>query len=126
MQTTNYYQSMAVLASVALNADSVLFKGISLAGAVTADADLLAGFLHSKGDSGQGVEVVYQGIYLVDMAAACSTLGFPLKLTTSGWCTVAASGDYGVIGRALATCSSGDRVKAFVDVLKTGYFNGGV
>ena len=39
-----------------------------------------------------------------------------LKITTSGWLVVAASGD-ATCGRATATCASGDLVEAMVDFM---------
>lgn len=110
----NKHELRTVLASADLTADTALFKAISLAGAITNDINLAAGILRSKGGIGQGVSVVYQGITKADFAAAVSTIGFPVKLTTSGWLTVCASGDKSC-GRALATCSSGDRNTVAVD-----------
>ena len=125
MTTENNFEQMTVQAGQDLTADSVLFKGLSLNGTILAAAGhLAAGVLRSKVSSGGHASVVYQGITKVDVGAAVSTIGFPLKLTTSGWFTVAASGDGVVVGRALATASSGDRVKAYVDFTKLGFFGG--
>jgi hypothetical protein len=114
MTIENKFDLRTVLASADLTADSVLFKAVSLNGAITGDINLAAGVLRSKGAAGQGVSAVYQGLAKVDMAAACNTIGFPIKLTTSGWFTVAASGDK-VCGRAMTLAASGDRINASVD-----------
>jgi hypothetical protein len=114
MTTENKYELLTVQASVDLDADSVLFKAVSFNGAITADINLAAGVLRSKGKTGQGVSAVYQGITKGDFAGAVSTVGFPIKLTTSGCFLAAASGDK-VCGRALTTVASGDRAKIAVD-----------
>ena len=123
MTTHNEYNARTVQAGADLTADSVLWKVVSLNGTITNSSLLAAGLAISRPNSGGGLSVIYEGIAKADVAAAVSTIGFPLKATTSGWLTPCASGDL-MVGRALATASSGDRIKVAVDFKTFGYFGG--
>jgi hypothetical protein len=104
-----------VPAQADLTAASALHKAISLiSGTITPTALAAIGVLKSNGLSGNNVSVCYWGITKVSAGAAVSTAGYPLTVTTSGWFTAATSGQF-VVGRSLATATSGDLLSAMVD-----------
>lgn len=98
-----------------LTAASAMHHAISLiSGTITPTARETIGVLKSNGLSGNNVAVCYQGITKVAVGAAVGSAGAPLTVTTSGWFAGATSGMY-VVGRSLASASSGDVVAAMVD-----------
>lgn len=98
-----------------LTADSVMHHAISIvAGTITAVPRAAGGVLKTKVNSGNNAAIVYDGITKVAVGAAVSTAGWPLTITTSGWFTVSASGDF-VVGRSLGTAASGSLLEAFVN-----------
>jgi hypothetical protein len=116
MTTSGRQNLWSVQATEDLSVATARFHAVSLAGLVVASVSRVGGILVTSARSGERVSLVYEGVAKVAAGGAVSTLGYPLKITTSGWLIVAASGDQHV-GRALATCASGDLVEAFVDFM---------
>lgn len=114
--TTHIKEELYQLAAGAdLTAASAMHHAISLiSGTITPTARESIGVLKSNGLSGNHVAVCYQGITKVAAGAAVGSAGAPLTVTTSGWFTGATSGMY-VVGRSLASGSSGDLIAAMVD-----------
>lgn len=93
------------------------YKAVTFGGTIAAAYTRAAGILVSSVKSGETASVAYHGITKAYAAAAVSTIGFPLKITTSGFLTVAASGDP-TIGRALTTAASGDLIPVAINFLQ--------
>src|SRR3954469_24285439 len=116
MSTHGRQNQWSVIATEDLSVATARFHAVSFAGLVVASNSRAAGILVTSARSGERISVIYEGVQKVAVSGAVSTLGYPLKITTSGWLTVAASGDV-TCGRAVATCASGDLVEAFVDFM---------
>ncbi|HEY6922581.1 MAG TPA: capsid cement protein [Steroidobacteraceae bacterium] len=116
MTTEGRQNKWALTATEDLSVATARYHAVSFAGLVVASTSRAAGILVTSAKSGERVSVVYEGVAKVAAGGAVSTLGYPLKITTSGWLVVAASGD-AMVGRATATCASGDLVEAFVDFM---------
>ncbi len=116
MTTEGRQNKWAIVATEDLSVATARYHAVSFAGLVVASTSRAAGILVTSAKSGERVSVVYEGVAKVAAGGAVSTLGYPLKITTSGWLIVAASGD-AMVGRATATCASGDLVEAFVDFM---------
>jgi hypothetical protein len=123
MSTDIDFKMLQVQAGADLSGEGSKFKAITIGGTIAAGPNLAAGILRHGAQQGANVSLAYHGVTKVLAGAAVSTVGFPLKVTTSGWIIAAASGDVS-IGRALATAASGDLVQAFVDFVSLGYWHG--
>lgn len=115
--TTEEKFDLTTVQAAAVITNDMLFKGLTFGGTIAAGPLQCAGIVRSTAGIGQGVSVVYDGITKLKFGAAINTLGYPITITTSGWGAAATSGSPS-IGRAMATCSSGDVAKVMVD-LKT-------
>jgi hypothetical protein len=116
MTTHGRQNAWSVVATEDLSVATARFHAVSFAGLVVANTSRALGILVTSARSGERISAVVEGVAKVAVSGAVSTLGYPLKITTSGWLTVAASGDP-MVGRATATCASGDLVEAFVDFM---------
>lgn len=120
MTTSNRQDAYTVTATEDLSAQALRFRAITLAGtlfpasAAAGTAQRAAGILITSCRTGEQASYVYQGIVKVIAGVAVSTLGYPIRVGSSGFMFAAASGDVHQ-GRALETCASGDLVQAFVD-----------
>lgn len=100
----------------------VIHKAVYLNGTIAAGPTYVGGLLKSKGKSGEGVRIAYQGVAKGWAGAAVNTIGAPVTITASGFLTAATSGQ-GIIGRAFATANSGDLFPIMLDG-GLGYWNG--
>lgn len=116
MSTSGRQNAWAITATEDLSVATARFHAVSFAGLVVASNSRAAGILITSARSGERVSVVYEGVQKAAISGAVTTLGYPLKITTSGWLTVAASGDV-TCGRATVACASGDVVECFVDFM---------
>jgi hypothetical protein len=105
---------LQVTATEDLSAAAMRYKAITYAGTIAQDTKRVAGIMRFGANSGNIATAVIEGITKGDCSTAVTTVGWPLKVVTSGWLAAAASGDQ-VIGRALAACASGDRVVLTLD-----------
>lgn len=113
--TTHISEEMyGVVATVDLSSPALKYKIINLNGTLAANATQAAGILKYGANSGGTASVVAYGITKAFAGAAVSTVGFPITVTTSGYLIAASSGGL-TVGRAMATCASGDIVSAAVD-----------
>lgn len=120
MTTTVNEEIMTVVAAEALTAANAKYKVVSIGGTITPTILLAAGLLKTSVKSGDHAGVVYEGITKGWAAAAVTSGGVELTVTTSGWLTAAASGDR-TCGRALEPASSGDLFRCLVDFANIGY-----
>ena len=116
MATDGNNKKWAINATEDLSVATARFHAVSFAGLVVASYSRAAGILVTSARSGERVGVVYEGVQKVAIGGTVTTLGFPLKITTSGWIVAAASGDT-TIGRSTVACASGDLAEAFVDFM---------
>jgi hypothetical protein len=113
--TTHGRQNLwSIVAATDLSAASSRFKAVNFAGLIAGSTSRIAGVLVTSAKSGERVSVVYEGVSKVLAGGAVSTLGYPLSVNSDGFFVAAASGAPH-IGRATATCASGDLVEAFVN-----------
>lgn len=111
------------LSSSDLTNVGVLHKAVTVNGTIAPTAALAAGFLKSKGKSGESVAVAIEGVVKVWAGAAISTVGYPVTITTSGFVIASVNCGY-TIGKAFATANSGDLVPILCDVANLGVFMG--
>lgn len=116
MATEGAQKKWSINATEDLSVATARFHAVSFAGLVVASSSRAAGILVTSARSGERVSVVYEGIAKAAISGTVTTLGYPLKITTSGWLTVAASGD-ATCGRATAACASGDLLEVMVDFM---------
>lgn len=121
MTTHNSYMlTMDVVAAEDLSAQATRFKAITLAGTVVPAATAAGaaaragGILITSARSGEAASYVVNGVVKVYAGVAISTLGYALRVGSSGFIFAAASGD-GHIGRAIDLANSGDLFRAMVD-----------
>lgn len=123
MATDIYRNVLPVVAAQDLPA-ACLCKAVTLGGTIAAAvAATAAGILVSQVNSGETASVAVDGLCKADLGTAISTVGWPLKITTSGWLAACASGDQS-IGRAIALANSGDRSLVMLDMLNLGIWHG--
>ncbi|OGC95820.1 MAG: hypothetical protein A2W25_15200 [candidate division Zixibacteria bacterium RBG_16_53_22] len=93
--------------SVAAGADlsGCQYKAIEVAGTVAAANALALGILQNKPQIGEGASIAYAG-HMKAYVGGAVTAGVRLKVTTSGWLVVVASGD-GAVGKAIKAAGSG-------------------
>jgi hypothetical protein len=103
-----------VVATVDLSIAAYKYKVINLNGTLAAGPNLAAGILKYGANSGGTASCVIHGVTKAFAGAAVGTVGYPLTVTTSGYLIAASSGGVS-IGRALATCASGDIFSAALD-----------
>lgn len=123
MSTDLKYSALPVVAGADLDTADSRFKAVTLNGTIAANPNLAAGILRHGGKTGETLSVIYEGITKVLAGAAVSTVGFPVTITASGFVIAASSGGVS-IGRALATCASGELVQAAVDFKTLGFWRG--
>lgn len=116
MTTHGRQNSWSIVATEDLSVATARFHAVSFAGLVVASSSRAAGILVTSARSGERVSVVYEGVVKAAIGGTVTTLGYPLKITTSGWLVVAASGD-ATCGRATAAAASGDLAECFVDFM---------
>ena len=107
-------ETLQVVATEDLSAAAMRYKAVTYAGTIAADNKRPAGIMKYGANSGSAATIIVEGITKADVTGTVTTIGWPLKATTSGWLTAAASGDQ-VIGRALTAAASGDRVALTLD-----------
>jgi len=105
-----------IVATEDLSVATARYHAVSFAGLVVGSSSRAAGILVTSARSGERVSVVYEGIAKAAIGGTVTTLGYPLKITTSGWLVVAASGD-ATCGRATVACASGDLAEVMVDFM---------
>lgn len=99
----------------------VVGVAVNLLGTITAINNAAVGINRSKEPSGVGLQVAVEGFVKCKMAAAITSYGVPIKVTTSGWITAAVSGD-NTVGRFWqVTCASGDLALCNIDFRNIGY-----
>jgi len=107
-------ENLQVTATEDLNTAAQRYKAITFAGTIAQDTKSVAGILRFGASSGGIASAVIEGVTKGDCSTTVTTIGWPLKVVTSGWLAAAVSGDM-VIGRALTACASGDRVALTLD-----------
>lgn len=105
---------LGIAATVDLSSAALRYKIINLNGTLASGPALAGGILKYGATSGGTASAVTYGITKAFAGAAISTVGFPITVTTSGYLIAASSGGV-TIGRAMATCASGDIFSAAVD-----------
>jgi hypothetical protein len=93
MTTHIHEELLQVTATEDLSAATARYKAVTFAGTIAADAKRPAGLLKFGATSGSIVSVILEGLTKGDVSGTVTTIGWPLKITTSGWLTAAASGD---------------------------------
>lgn len=93
------------------------WKVVTLDGIICSAANFnrAAGILRHGNPASYHVSAVCAGITKAFMGAACSSVGWPLKIANSGWLSPCASGDFSIGRLSNATCSSGDLAQVSVD-----------
>lgn len=114
MTTHGRQNAWTVNAAEDLSVASARFHAVSFGGLVVANTSRALGVLVTSARSGERISAVVEGVAKVVAGGAINTLGYPLTITTSGFFVAASSGG-AMVGRATATCASGDLVEAFVD-----------
>ncbi len=123
MTTHGRQNDWAIVATEDLSVATARFHAVSFAGLVVASHSRAAGILVTSARSGERVSVVYEGVAKCAIGAAVTTLGYPLKITTSGWLIAAASGD-AHCGRTTTAAASGDFVECWVDFMSVPAWGG--
>lgn len=85
------------------------FKVVDVAGTISAANSAALGVLQNKPKLGEGASVAYSG-HMKAYAGGTITKGARIKVTTSGFLVVVASGD-GAVGKAMAAANSGSLVE---------------
>lgn len=116
MTTHGRQNAWSVTAATDLSAASSRFKAVNFAGTIAGSTTRIAGVLVTSAKSGERASVVYEGVQKVIAGGAVSTLGYPLSVNSDGFFVACASGG-ATVGRATATCASGDLVEAWVDFM---------
>jgi len=116
---------LQVTAAEDLSTAAMRYKVVTWGGTIAANVKQMAGILKFGANSGGVASVVVEGYTKGDCAIAISTAGWPLKATTSGWLTAAASGDQ-VLGRYIGqvATASGDRIPIGLDARALGFWTG--
>lgn len=96
-------------------------KFVTFAGTIAqaASGRAVAGLNVSNVGSGYNHQVIFSGINRAYVGAAVTSVGWPAAVANSGWLTNATSGAV-VVGRFLATASSGDLVEVGIETLGAG------
>jgi len=102
---------VAIVAGADLRAAE--FKVVAVDGTIAATSLAGIGVLQNKPNTGEGASVAYAG-HLKAYAGGAITAGARMKVTTSGWLVVVASGD-GSVGKALVAANSGSLVEGLFD-----------
>lgn len=116
MSTHGRQNAWSIVATEDLSVATARFHAVSFAGLVVASSSRAAGILVTSAKSGERISAVYEGIVKAAIGGTVTTLGYPLKITTSGWLIAAASGD-ATCGRATVACASGDLAECFIDFM---------
>lgn len=98
-----------------------LYKAVGLeTGDFVADGSGFCGLLQEGCSSGGHASIAYKGISKACFATAITSIGLDLTITTGGWLTLAASGDF-VVGRNLTVVVSGGTYAAAVNFINPPY-----
>jgi Uncharacterized conserved protein (DUF2190) len=113
MSASGDSQKIAVSAGADLSAAQ--YKVIDVAGTISAANSAALGVLQNKPKSGEDASVAVLG-HMKAYAGGTITKGARLKVTTSGWLVVVASGD-GTCGKSLQAANSGSLVEFIGDFI---------
>lgn len=108
-----------VAAGQDLTPAAVLHKALTVNGTIAANGRDAVGVLKSHGPQGLGVRVADSGIIKIVAGAAVSTPGFPITVTTSGFCIASPVGS-ATIGKAFTAAASGDLMAILADFSNVG------
>lgn len=111
MSTSGDKEMVSVVAGADLRAAQ--YKAVAVGGTIAAANDAAIGILQNKPNTGEGASVAFAG-HMKGVAGAALTAGNRVKVTTSGFLVVVASGD-GACGKVLTTCTSGSTVEVIAD-----------
>lgn len=118
MTTQVRWLGTTIQAGEDLTAASRLFKAIQVNGTISALQTTAIGLLQSKGKTGEGVTVGYQG-EMKGYAGAAIAANARLTVTTSGFLITQTSGNLPV-GKALEAANSGDLFRGIFDFAGAG------
>lgn len=111
MSTSGESQKVSVVAGADLRAAQ--YKAVAIGGTIAASNSAAIGLLQNKPNTGEGAALAYSG-HMKGVAGGALTAGNRVKVTTSGYLAVVASGD-GSCGKVLTTCTSGSTVEIIAD-----------
>lgn len=111
MSTSGDTEVIAIVAGADLRAAQ--YKAVAVGGTIAANNTDTIGLLQNKPNTGEGASLAYAG-HMKGVAGAALTAGNRVKVTTSGYLAVVASGD-GSCGKVLTTCTSGSTVEILAD-----------
>lgn len=104
--TEGDYESFTVQAGQDFRVAGMLHKCVTVAGVISATNSTGVGLAKSQPNSGQHLNIGYQG-HMKAWAGAAISAGARVRNTASGWMIAVVSGDI-VVGRALEAANSGD------------------
>jgi hypothetical protein len=107
MSANGVSEKVAIPAAADLSAAQ--YKIVDVAGTISAANSAALGVLYNKPKSGEGATVAVSG-HMKAYAGGTITKGARLKVTTSGFLVVVASGD-GTCGKSMAAANSGSLVE---------------
>lgn len=111
MSTSGDKELIQIVAGADLR--TMQYKAIAIGGTIAAANDAAVGLLQNKPNTGEGAALAYAG-HMKGVAGAALTAGNRVKVTTSGYLAVVASGD-GACGKVITTCTSGSTVEIIAD-----------
>lgn len=111
MSTSGDKELIQVVAGADLRAAQ--YKAVAVGGTIAAANNAAAGLLQNKPNTGEGAALAYFG-HMKGVAGTALTAADRVKVTTSGYLIVVASGD-GHCGKVLTTCTSGSTVEILGD-----------
>lgn len=114
----------SVVAAADLRADNFQFKAVTMDGTIAAANQRAAGLLRTGNVASGHLSVVYAGFTKALVGGAVNTVGFPLKITTSGFLIACVSGDTSIGRLSDRVAASGDLAEVMVDFKTFGYFGG--
>lgn len=115
MATDIEFEVTQVVAGQDLSLDSCKYRAVGFAGTIVASPNLAAGFLRYGAPQGKHATVIRSGVAKVMVGGAVNTPGFPLTVTTSGWCIACASGGAQIGRLGALAAASGTLVEAYLD-----------
>lgn len=102
-----YGNMKSIQAVAAADLSGQQYKIVSIAGTIAAGPDDAFGIQQNKPGNGEDLTIGYEG-HMKGIAGGTITVGAPLKVVSSGYLTVVASGDPGSpCGKAIAAVASG-------------------
>jgi hypothetical protein len=123
MSTDLWHELVPVDLTADLSGEGSKFKAVAYGGTIAANTNVARGILRYGAKSGERASVSVIGIFKAQFGTAVNTVGFPLKITTSGFVVACASGD-NLIGRSISLTASGDIAQASFNFLGMGYWPG--